>query len=245
MLSTLFHALFYNPIYNLLVALVAYLPGESVGLAVIVLTLLIQLVLLPFSLSAARTQRAMKALQPLLKELQEKHKHDKETQAVKTLELYREKRVRPFASFVIVLIQLPILLALYWVFRYEPFTTLDLARLYPFTPHPSALSLIFFGVNLAGKSLILAVLAGLAQYLQASVMLSGVSAPVEGMQADFYRAMNLNMKYVFPVIFAVISYTTSAAIGLYFITINLARTLQELYVRRRFAKENEAVNQSA
>src|SRR5205085_1061698 len=144
MLSTFFHAVFYNPIYNLLVALVAYLPGGNVGLAVIALTILIQLVLLPFSLSAARTQRATKALQPL----------------------------------------------------------------YPFAPHPSAISLAFLGANLAGKSLILAALAGLTQYLQANVMLSG-SAPAtagEGMQADFSRAMNLNMKYVFPIVFATISY---------------------------------------
>ena len=239
MISSIFHTFFYDPIYNLLVALVAWMPGGDVGLGVVLLTLLIQLVLLPFSLSAARTQRVMKILQPKLKALQEQYKDNKETQALKTLELYRSEKVRPFASFFIVLIQIPVLLALYWVFQYEPITTLDASLLYDFTPRPETASLSFLGlIDIGGKSLLLAFLAGATQYLQSTLALAG-SAPPEGkgMQADFARAMNLNMKYVFPLMFAVISYITSGAIGLYFITINLARSAQELYVRRKFASE--------
>jgi YidC/Oxa1 family membrane protein insertase len=233
MISNLFHAAFYNPIYNILVALVAYIPGGDVGIAVIVMTLLIQFALLPFSLAAARTQVAMKVLEPKLKELKEKHKGDKEKEALATLELYKAERVNPFASVLMLLIQLPVMLALYWVFRYEPFSSIDHARLYSFTPVPHVISLYFLGfVNIAGKSIVLAVLAGFAQYVLAIFTPAAMSTSAG--QADFARALNLQMRYVFPILIAVIAYSTSAAVAIYFVTVNSTRALQQWYVNRHY-----------
>lgn len=240
MISSFFHTVFYDPIYNALVALVALVPSSDVGVAVIILTILIRLLLLPSSLSAARTQRAVKNLEPKLKELKEKHKGDKEREALETLALYKEERVNPFASIATVLIQIPILLALYFVFYYEPFPAINAARLYSFTPVPDALSLEFLGlISVAGKSLILAFLAGATQFYQAYIALQGTMKPskVPGMQNDFQRIMGLQLKYVFPFIIGVISYTTSGAIALYFITTNLAGVLQERYLRRALERE--------
>lgn len=233
MISHLFHAAFYNPIYNILVALVAYIPGGSVGFAVIIMTCLIQLVLLPFSLSAARTQVAMKQLEPKLKELKEKHKGDKEKEAVATLELYRAEKVNPFASVLTLFIQLPVLLALYWVFRYEPFSSLDVARLYSFTPLPHHISLEFLGfINIASKSILLAALAGVMQYVLA--LFTPAPASTGGSQDDFVKVLNLQMRYVFPILIAVIAYSTSAAVAIYFVTINAIRALQQWYVSRKY-----------
>ena len=233
MISLVFHAVFYNPIYNALVALVSFLPGGDVGFAVIILTILIRIILLPFTLSAARAQRAMKVLEPKLKELKEIHKGDKEKEALATLELYKSERVNPFASILTLFIQIPVLLALYWVFRYEPFTAIDHARLYSFTPVPVTTSLYFLGlVYVMGKSLVLAVIAGIAQYFQASLALSGAQAAASGSQAEFAKVMGAQMKYVFPVLITTIAYSTSAAVALYFATTNIAGALQEIYVRR-------------
>lgn len=235
MISTFFNAVFYNPIYNALVALVAAVPGSDVGVAVILLTIVIRLVLLPFSLSAARTQLAMKNLEPKLKELKEKHKGDKEKEALETLALYREEKVNPFASILTVFIQIPVLLALYWVFLYEPLSAVNTARLYGFTPVPRTVSFEFLGLILiTGKSLVLALLAGLTQFLQAHMALSGTMKPSTsgGMQGDFQKVMGMQLKYVFPFIIGVISYTSSSAIALYFITTNLAGAVQEWHVRR-------------
>lgn len=235
MISNLFNAVFYNPIYNALVALVDIIPGGDVGVAVILVTIIIRLVLLPFSLSAARTQRSMKVLEPKIKELKEKHKGDKEKEALETLALYREEKVNPFASILIVFIQIPVLLALYWVFYYEPLSTINAARLYALTPVPELISLEFLGIiSVAGKSILLAILAGATQFLQAHMALLGTMKPsdTKSMQNDFQRIMGLQLKYVFPFIIGVISYTTSGAIALYFITTNLAGSLQEWYVRR-------------
>jgi YidC/Oxa1 family membrane protein insertase len=156
-ISALFHTVFYNPIYNALVALVALVPGSDVGVAIILLTILIRLILLPFSLSAAKTQRAMKTLEPKIKELKEKHKGDKEKEALETLALYREARVNPFSSILTVFIQIPVLLALYFVFQYEPFTAINAKLIYSFTPLPENISLEFLGlISIMGKSLLLA-----------------------------------------------------------------------------------------
>lgn len=247
MISTFFHAVFYNPIYNALVALVALIPGGDVGIAVIIVTILIRLLLLPFSLSAARTQRAMKILEPKIKELKEKHKDDKEKEALETLALYREAQVNPFASILTVFIQIPVLLALYWVFYYEPFSAvsaINTTRLYAFTPVPHAISLQFLGfIAVSGKSIVLAILAGATQFLQAHMALSGTMKPSrdKGMQNDFQRVMGMQLKYVFPFLIGTISYTTSGAIALYFITTNLAGSLQEWYVRRTIITETAAI----
>lgn len=240
MISTFFNAVFYNPIYNALVALVAVIPGSDVGVAVILVTLAIRLLLLPFSLSAARTQRAMKILEPKIKELKEKHKGNKEKEALETLALYKEAQVNPFASILTVFIQIPVLLALYWVFRSESFSVIDMARLYSFTPVSHTASLEFLGIiSVAGKSIVLAILAGLSQFLQAHLAISGTMKPsdAKGLQNDFQRVMGMQLKYVFPFIIGMISYTTSGAVALYFITTNLAGAGQEWHVRRTLARE--------
>ena len=241
MISSFFNAVFYNPIYNALVALVALVPGADVGIAVILLTIVIRLILLPLSLSAARTQRAMKNLTPQLKELKEKHKGNREQEAVETLALYRAAKVNPFAGIVTILIQLPVLFALYWVFFNEPFTAVNAARLYPFTPIPNSISLEFLGlISVTGKSLILALLAGVTQYFQARLALAGTMNPANtGMQGDFQKMMGFQLVYVFPIIIAVISYTTSSAIALYLITTNVVGAIQELYIKRRLDKAQE------
>src|SRR3989344_2292434 len=158
-LSTFFHSVFYDPIYNALVALISLVPGGDVGIAVILMTIAIRIILLPFSLSAARAGRALKALEPRIKELKETHKGDKERQALETWALYREARVNPFAGILTILVQLPVLLALFWVFNYEPLTTLNTSRLYTFTPIPTHVSMEFLDIlSVVGASLILAFL---------------------------------------------------------------------------------------
>lgn len=241
MISAFFHTVFYNPIYNGLIAFIALVPGGDVGVAVILLTICIRLILLPFSLSAARTQRAMKLLEPKIKELKETHKDNKERIALETLELYKAAKVNPFSSILTAFIQIPVLLALYWVFYYESFTVLNLARLYSFTPHPGVVSLEFLGiVSVMGKSAVLAILAGATQMFQAHMALNGTMKPSpNAKKGDFQKIMGTQLKYVFPFLIVAISYTTSGAIALYFIATNLAGAAQEWHVKRVIAREVE------
>lgn len=244
MISAFFHTVFYNPIYNALVALLALVPGSDAGIAIILLTIAIRLFLLPFSLAAARTQRAIKTLEPRIKELKEKHKGDREKEALETLELYKEAKINPFASILTVFIQIPVLLALYFVFMHESFTTVNTLRIYSFTPLPEAASLYFLGIiSVIDKNILLSFFAGITQWWQARLALKGTLQPSggTGMQADFQKVMSVQLTYVFPIIIAVISYTTSSAIALYFVTTNLAGCAQEWYVRRVLAREHASV----
>ena len=86
-----FNLVLYQPLFNILILLYTYLPGHDFGVAVIVLTLIIKLILLPTSLKAVRSQRIMADLQPKLKEIQEKYKDNKEQQSQEIFKLYLKK----------------------------------------------------------------------------------------------------------------------------------------------------------
>ncbi len=215
--------------------MVHVVPGGDVGVAVVIITVIIRFVLLPFSLSAARTQHAMSSLNPKLKEIRELHKDDKKKQAEKTVELYKEENVNPFSSIITVFIQIPILLALYMVFRYEAFPLIDTKILYSFISAPIDVTMKFLGLfDVAGKSITLAVLAGITHYFQATLALvrTNSSAPKTGKTADFTRIMAVQMRFVFPFIIGTIAYSTSGAIALYFITTNIFGTLQEMHLSK-------------
>src|SRR3954471_23159029 len=106
MIGNLFHTFLYVPIYNLLIFLVDILPGGDLGLAVIIVTIIVKLIILPLTVSALRTSRAMQVIQPKFKQLQEKYKDDKETQAKETFALYKKYKINPFSSILALLIQL-------------------------------------------------------------------------------------------------------------------------------------------
>ena len=230
-----FHTILYTPIYNLLVFLTGVLPGGDLGLAVVIVTIVVKLVVMPFSLAAIRTQRAMKAIEPELLALKEQHKDDKEAQAKETFALYRKYRINPFASFFTLLIQLPILLCLYWVFRTEHLPAADPALLYSFVHLPAVISTSFLGLfPVAGKSLALALVAGVTQFFQAKFAIPTPppsTSEKPSMQEELGRAMAMQARYVLPFVIALVAYA-SGAIALYFITSNAIAVMQELFVRR-------------
>ncbi|MFZ1988063.1 MAG: YidC/Oxa1 family membrane protein insertase [Minisyncoccia bacterium] len=235
MISSLFHAYLYNPIYNLLVFFVGVVPGGDVGLAVVAVTIVVRAIIFPLSYAAVRTQQAMRVVEPELKEIREKFKGDREKQAKETFALYKKYRINPFASFATILIQLPILLALYFVFNNEALPQVDLAILYSFITIPAVISTTFLGIfSITGKSIILAAIAGATQFLQAYIAIPTPPKKSEKstMQEDFGRAMAMQARYVIPLIIAFVSYEASGAVALYFVTSNIVTILQELWVRR-------------
>ncbi len=234
MISALFHTYLTQPIYNLLIFFIGIMPNGDTGLAVIAVTLIVKVIILPLSLSAVRTQRAMKVIEPELKDVKEKYKEDKERQAKETFALYKKYRINPFASFFTLLLQLPILLALYWVFRGDALPAITVADLYSFVAIPTHISTELFGLfSVTGKSITLALLAGVTQFLQAYF---AVPTPPKSenasLQEDFGRAMALQARFVIPLVIALVSYETSGAVALYFVTSNLVTLFQEVLVRR-------------
>ncbi len=235
MIGSFFTTYLHNPIYNLLIFLIGVIPGGDVGVAVIAVTLVVRIVLLPVSVSAVRTQRATQVIQPELKALNERLKDKPDERAKETFALYRKYDIHPFAPLLLLIIQLPILLALYWVFRGETLPHIEVDALYSFVAIPSHISTLFLGVfTVIGKSLPLALGAGITQYFQARFAIpTPPKSEKTSMSEDFGRAMALQARFVIPFIIALVAYETSGAVALYFITTNLVTLFQEVLVRRK------------
>src|SRR3989344_2659465 len=93
-----FNAVLYQPLFNALILIYLYLPGHDFGIAVIVLTILIKLVLYPLGVQAIRSQKSMAQLQPKMKEIQEKFKDDKEQQSKAMMEFYKKEKINPLSG---------------------------------------------------------------------------------------------------------------------------------------------------
>ncbi len=234
--SGFFFTAFYQPIYNTLVFLIDTVPGGNVGVAIILLTIGVRTVLLPFSHKAVVSQAKMRAIAPHVEKLKEKHKDNKQEQARKTMELYKEHGINPFSGCLLVLIQLPIIFALYFVF-FKGLPNLNTEILYSFVSAPTTMNMMFFGIMLAKKSIILALLAAITQYYQIKLSIPPMAPAEKGAKPsfkdDFARSFNLQIRYILPVVVFGISYSISAAIALYWATSNLFSIAHELYVKRK------------
>jgi YidC/Oxa1 family membrane protein insertase len=235
----------YDPLYNGLVFFVDIVPAHDVGLAVILLTILVRIVLFPLSRTAIITQTAMREAAPEIEKLKEKFKDKPEEQARSIFALYREKNIRPFSSFFLVLLQLPILFGLYWVFWKGGLPAVDPSLLYSFVPQPETVNMLFVGTfDMGARSVILAVLAGATQFLYARLSM-GPRRPrpadeKPSFSGDMARSMDLQMRYVLPILITVIASTVAAAVPLYWATSNLCMVAQELLMGRRFSGEKKA-----
>lgn len=235
MLQSIWDALLYRPFVNVLALLVAFIPGGDVGIAIILLTIIVKLILFPLSQKSLENQAKTNALAPLLNEIKSSG-GSKEDQARRTFELYKKHKANPFSGCLLVLVQIPVILALYLVFYRGIEFNSDI--LYSFIQAPANINMNFLGlIDISGKSYLLALLAGISQYLQAHFM-PKPPAPAAGTAADdfsasFAKSMHLQMKYFFPIIVAIISYTISGAIALYWTTSNVFSIAQQIYVNKK------------
>lgn len=235
MFSTIWHTFFYDPVYNLLTFFIDVLPSADVGIAVILTVIVVKIVILPLSMKATRTQMIMRTIEPELKELQKKYKDDREALARHTLEVYRRVKVNPFALFGVLLIQLPLVIAIYFSVMTLPDISTEF--LYSFIPNPEVVNMLFLNtISMDSKSLGLAILAGFTAYLQTKYMLPKRAPRAKDaapdFKEDFADSMSFSMRYVLPIIIFIFSYSLSAVIALYFTVSNVATIVQEWYVKR-------------
>lgn len=229
MFSSLFHELLYRPLFNALVFLYQTVSFYDLGIAIIILTVLIRLLLHPLSQKALVSQKEMMAIQPEIKKLQEKYKDNREEQMKRMMELYKEKKVNPFAGCLPLLIQLPIIIALYWVFL-AGFTEESLKELYAFVANPGSIHHIFLGfVDLAKQNAFLALIAGVLQFWQSKMILDEQKKhnTPEDFQKNPSLAMSRQMTYIMPVLTVFIAYSLNAGIALYWATTNAVSIIQQ------------------
>ncbi|HPT08431.1 MAG TPA: YidC/Oxa1 family membrane protein insertase [bacterium] len=214
-MNGIFQTLFYQPILNLLVFL--YNTFGDLGIAIIFLTLFIKLLLFPLSKKSIKYQKSTQDLQPKINELKEKYKDDKQAMSAALMNLYKENKVNPFASCLPILIQFPFLIAIFRVFR-DGFAQNHLDLLYPFISNPDTINTISFGIlDLSSKSIILAILAGLAQFWQTKmIMAKKPEVKTEGSKdEDMSAIMTKQMTYIMPVVTVIMGLGFPAGLTFY------------------------------
>lgn len=240
MIASLFNTYLYDPLYNALIFLVGVVPAHDVGIAVIVLTILVRIVLFPLAKRAVETQMAMKSVAPEIEVLKKKYKDDREQQSRAIFALYKERGIHPFAGIGLVLLQFPILIALYWVFSHGGLPEIHTDTLYGFVVAPDTVNMLFLGlIPMNGHSIILAFTAGLSQLLYARLSMGPAQtadpSPVEStLSGEMAKSFDMQARYILPVFIGVIGYTVVAAAPLYWTASNIFMIAQEYIGGKRF-----------
>jgi len=236
----MFKTIFIEPLFNLLVFLVDVVPWHDVGIAIIVLTLIVKFALSPLHKKSIISQIRLKELEPKINEIKRNYP-DKKEQAAKSFELYKQYNINPFSGCLPILIQLPIILALYRVFL----GGFDVAahQIYSFVPTPEVFNTMFLGlVDLSVPNIAFALLAGAILFIQAlysAAMRNHKPADPNdtSMQATMSNMMGKQTKYILPLLIIFISWKLSAAIALYWIVNNIFTTVQELLIQKKISRE--------
>lgn len=237
-LNEIFNVVLYQPLFNVLVLLNEYLPGHDFGISVIVLTILIKFLFYPLGIKTIRSQKILTDLQPKIKEIQEKHKEDKEKQTKAIMELYQKEKINPFSGCLPVLIQLPILIALYQVF-WKGFQPEQMINLYHFVPKPEAINPIFLGlVNLSQPNVLFSLLAGISQFFQSKMLNPKQDKSKQPSQKkdQVFRLsgmMQKQMQYLFPIFTVLIVWKLPSAIALYWIITTLFSIVQQHFILKK------------
>lgn len=203
-----------NPIYTILENLILMIYGVlgNFGLAIIGVTILIKLVLLPLTLKQDKSMRAMKKIQPELEKIKEKYKNDPQEMNKKTMELYQTHKVNPAGGCLPLLLQMPILFALFGVLRKAPIdggiVPIDATFLWLSLANPDPLY-------------ILPLLNGVVAFAQQKIMGNDSNPQMK------------SMMYMFPVMMIFISYKMPAGLQVYWLTSSAAGLLQQYYIMKR------------
>lgn len=228
-MSYLFNTILYKPFLNALVALYTTVALHDLGLSIILLTIIIRFILFPLFQKSIHHQTVMQQLQPKIKVVQEKHAKDREAQAKALMELYKEHDINPFSGFLFILIQLPILIALYQIAR-NSLREGFFSGLYPFLHAPAVFAPSFFGlINLQERNIILVILTAAAQFLQGKLSLP------QGHGGTLSQAerMSRQMVYMAPLLTVFIFFNLPSAVVLYWFTTSVFSIFQQLFINRK------------
>jgi len=230
---TIYYTLLYQPMLNFLILIYVY--TNNFGIAVIILTFLVRLAINPLNKKALESQKMMSEIQPRLKEIQTKYKSEPEKQAQEMIALYKDKKFNPFSSIFLLLIQLPIIIALFQIFKGG--IIMDPQHIYSFISLPEVINPYFLGIDLSSPNMILAVIAAIAQFFQAKtgfVKNKKVETKEPKDQAtQITEMMQKQMVFMLPIVtLFVLSYLPSA-LGLYWIV----TTIMTIYQQKQILKE--------
>ncbi len=236
---SLFHSLIYQPLYNTLIFLYNVVPGKDFGISIILITVLLRTILIPLYQKQIESQKKLQELQPKIKALQEKTKNDKEQQTKQLMELYKENKTNPFSGCLPLIVQLVFLIAIYQVLITISNSGLvvDSTQLYSFVASPAKINQLFLSlIDLTKPSILIAVLAAVAQYFQTK-MLMGLQPVVEPAKdsdkPDIAQMMNKQMLYLGPFLTLFIGIKFPAGLSLYWLAGTLFMLAQQILLQKK------------
>jgi len=250
-MGNIFDTILIAPLVNALFFIYGIIPGHDFGLSIIIFTIIIRLILWPLAGKQLHSQKKMQALQGDIAKVRAKAAGDKQKESAMLMELYKEKEVNPFSACLPTLLQFPILIAMFVVFQkatgsidgvekllYEPIKNMAyikqvLAGQIPFN------TTLFGLVNMAKPSAVLAVIAGVTQYIQVKMI---TPKKQKSDAADPQARMTSLMNYTFPALTVFIAWTLPAALPIYWITTNLVAILQQWLVMRKEVDDMEEMD---
>lgn len=230
----IFKIILLKPLYNILMFFVWLVPGNNLGIAVVILTFLIRLSLLPSSAKSMESQTKLKELQPEMAAIKEKYKGNKEGEAKATMALYQKYNINPLGSCLPLLLQFPILIIFYYTIKIGMDTNrFDL--LYSFTPHPHIINTTFLLMDLTKPCIYLAIIAGIFQFIQARQMMPKTDKSLvkkDDSGAMMQNMMGNQMMYFMPLLTVYIGATLPAAVTLYWLITTLFTIGQQYWITK-------------
>ena len=246
----MYNEFIFRPLYNGLVGILDFIPGIDVGIAVIIFTVIIRLILFPLYKHSLLAQVKMKSVEPELNKIKAQYADNRQVQGVKIMEFYKANDIHPFRSLLLPIIQLPVLLGIISVF-YKIIPAVQPDLLYSFI-HVPVIKPSFLGFDLTTKSLVLSLFTGIIQYLQlhysilsrqqrATAANKTVSTDKSSAMADTMSSMNTQMQFMIPLLAFASTYwfipwkfpQAAAIVALYWSTSTLFTLCQELYIRKK------------
>lgn len=233
MLKELYTVILYQPLFNLLIFFYNLIP--DIGVSIITLTIVIKIILWPLSHKGLKSQRVLQNLQPKIDALKEKLKDSKEKLGQEMMALYKREKINPLSSCLPLLIQLPIIIAVFRVFRSGLIDT-NFDLLYPFVSTPESINPIMFGlVDLSKPQIFLGVLAGLAQFWHSRILMkkSKIKKVSEkGKELSLPQTMSKQMMYFMPIITVFIASSLPGGLALYWLIITLLGVFDQYFINK-------------
>lgn len=241
---------FYQPIYNTLIFLTTIVPGNDLGMAIILLTIIIRTILLIPSHKALMSQRKMQELQPKLNHIKEKYKDNQEMVAKETMALWQEHKVNPLGSCLPLLIQFPFLIAIFYVIQdglnpnnsyllYGPLQFFSI----------SSVNTNFLGILELTKinAFVLPLIVGGLQFFQMKLAMMRNKKKNEKEDSakkekkGEMEMANMMMVYIMPIMIALFTASAPAGVGLYWSASTVYGTVQQYVVNKQVATDNVKV----
>lgn len=235
MIGTIWEVIIKQPIEVALVFLAQF--SGNMALAIIVLTIVIQLVMLPLRLPSVRSAQKIKALKPELDRLKEKHQDDKMAMAQAQMNLYKEHNISPLGGILPILLSIPIIIALYQVLLSSLSTIEGVSTTF-----------LWLDVVKPDPFYIIPILVAAAQFISTTQLMQQTAAPVapkvigdkkSQSPEDMAMAMQKQMRFIFPLMSAFFTAKLPSGIGLYWLTsVGFAIIQQHLITRKPYGLKN-------